>query len=69
MNEEEFASEQHQKSRTWKAYRLRLACARYIVSHYAKPDEICNALNVSRRRFFEVCQEIRSECALKPHSL
>jgi hypothetical protein len=53
------------KSRTEKSALLRLACARYIVTRYEKPAQICRRLKVSRRRFFEVCKELRIECGLR----
>ena len=54
------------KSRTERAARLRVACARYVITRYEKPNAICARLGVKRRRFFEVCAEIREECGLPP---
>jgi hypothetical protein len=66
----EFAFSLISRSRTEKAALVRLACARYIITaRYESPTAICKRLKVSRRRFFEVCREIRQQCGLpvKPH--
>ena len=60
----EFAMTLVGKSRTPAAARLRLTCAWYVVLKAEKPAVLCKKLKVSRRRFFEVCQEIRQQCGL-----
>ena len=52
------------RSRTGKAATIRLSAARHVIRPSEKPAVICKRLKISRRRFFEVCQEIRRECGL-----